>query len=108
MFFLRKSLPFKRWTHQAYISTKHYWNNWNKYKIKFVPDIFYDIVQKSLNKLAHDECYSEEICSQFSNFRMSCSVADLPAYNLITPVINSFNGDVEKFYPSFYKVFVDA
>ena len=39
---------------------------------------------------------------------MSCSVADLPAYNLITPVINSFNGDVEKFYPSFYKVFVDA
>ena len=39
---------------------------------------------------------------------MNCSVADLPAYNLITPVINSFNGDVEKFYPSFYKVFVDA
>ena len=39
---------------------------------------------------------------------MRCSVADLPAYNLITPVINSFNGDVEKFYPSFYKVFVDA
>ena len=39
---------------------------------------------------------------------MRCSVANLPAYNLITPVINSFNGDVEKFYPSFYKVFVDA
>ena len=38
---------------------------------------------------------------------MSCSVANLPAYNLITPVINSFNGDVEKFYPNFYKVFVD-
>ena len=71
------------------------------------PDIFYDI-QKSLKKLARDECYPEEICSQFSNFRMSCSVADLPAYNLIAPVITSFNGDVEKFYPSFYKVFVDA
>ena len=39
---------------------------------------------------------------------MSCSVVDLPAYNLITPVINSFNGGVGKFYPSFYKVFVDA
>ena len=39
---------------------------------------------------------------------MSCSVADLPAYNLITPVINSFSGDVKKFYPSFCKVFVDA
>ena len=39
---------------------------------------------------------------------MSCSVADLPDYDLITPVIKSFNGDVEKFYPNFYKVFVDA
>ena len=68
------------------------------------PDIFYDIIQKSLKKLAQGECYPEEICSQFNNFRMSCSVADLPAYNLITPVINSFNGDIEKFYPRFYKV----
>ena len=68
------------------------------------PDIFHDIIQKSLKKLAQDECYPEEICSQFSSFRMSCSVVDLPAYNLITPVINSFNGDVEKFYPNFTKV----
>ena len=72
------------------------------------PYIFYDIIQKSLKKLAQHEYYPEEICSQFSNFRMSYSVTDLPAYNLITPVINSFNGDVEKFYPNFYKVFVDA
>ena len=73
------------------------------------PDNFYDIIQKSLKKFAQDECYTEEICSQFSNFRMSCSVIDLPAYNLITPVINSFNdGYIEKFYASFYKVFVDA
>ena len=41
-------------------------------------------------------------------FAVSCSVADLQAYNLITPVINSFNGDVEQFYPNFYKVFVDV
>ena len=53
-------------------------------------DIFYDIIQKSLKKSAQDECYPEEICSQFSSFRMSCSVADLPAYNFIKPVINSF------------------
>ena len=71
------------------------------------PDIFYDIMQKSLQKLVQDECYREKIYSQFSNFRMSCSVADLPAYKLITPVINLFN-DVEKFYPNFYKFFVDA
>ena len=72
------------------------------------PDIFYDIIQKSLRKLAQDECYPEEICSQFSNFRMSCSVADLSAYNLITLVINLFTVDVEKVYPNIYKIFVDA
>ena len=72
------------------------------------PDIFYDIIQKSLKRLAQDECYPEEICSQFSNFRMSCSVADLSAYNLITPVINLVTVDVEKFYPNIYKIFVDA
>ena len=38
------------------------------------PDIFH-IIQKSLKKLPQDECYPEEICSQFSNLRMSCSVA---------------------------------
>ena len=53
------------------------------------PDIFHDIIQKSLKKLTQDECYPEEICSHFSSSRMSCSVVDLPAYNLITPVINS-------------------
>ena len=39
---------------------------------------------------------------------MGCSVADLPAYNLITPMIDSFNGDAKKFYTNFYKVFADA
>ena len=39
---------------------------------------------------------------------MSCSVADLPSYNLITQVIKSFNGDIEKFHPNLYKAFVDS
>ena len=94
-----------------HISIKHYLETVEtntKVRKMLHPDIFYDIIQKSLKNLAQDECYAEEICGQFSNFRMSCSVADLPADNLITPVINSFNGDVEKFYPSFYKIFVDA
>ena len=50
------------------------------------PDIFYEIIQISLKMLSQDECYPEEICNQFSNFRMSCSVAYLPAsvpYNLV-------------------------
>ena len=71
-----------------HISSKHYLETVEtntKVRKMLHPDIFYDIIQKSLKKLAQDECYPEEICSQFSNFRMSCSVADLPACNLITP-----------------------
>ena len=34
---------------------------------------------------------------------MSSSVSHLLAYNLIKPVMESFNGDVERFYPNFYK-----
>ena len=91
-----------------HISTKHHLETAErntKVSKMLHPDIFNDIIQKSLKKIAQDECYPEEIWSQFSSFRMSCSVADLPAYNLITPMINSFNGDVEKFYPNLYKVF---
>ena len=36
------------------------------------------------------------------------SVADPPAYSLITPVIKSINGDVAEFYSNFLKVFVYA
>ena len=94
-----------------HISTKHHLETAepNRKVSKMLhPDIFYGIIQKSLKKLTQDESYPEEIFSQFSNFRMSCSVVDLPAYNLIRLVVKSFNGDVEKFYPSFSKVFVDA
>ena len=109
MFFLRQGMPFKRLT--RHISTKHQLETAQpNTKVRKIlhPGIIYDIIQKSLKMLAQDECYPEEICSQFTNFRMSCSVADLPAQSIITPVINSFNGDVEKFYLSPYKVFVDA
>ena len=64
-------------------SSKHYLETVEtntKVRKMLPPDIFY-IIQKSLKKLPQDECYPEEICSQFSNLRLSCSVADLPAYN---------------------------
>ena len=92
-----------------HISTKHHLETAEsntKVSKMLHPDIFCDIIQKSLKTLAQDKCYPEEICSQFINFRMSCSVADLPAYNLVMSVINSFNGDVEKFYPNFYTKFL--
>ena len=109
-YFCAKFFCFSKDGLTRHISTKHYLETVEantKVRKMLHPGIFYDIIQKSLKKLAQHECYPEEICSQFSNFRMSCSVADLPACNLITPVINSFNGDVGKLYPSFYKVFVD-
>ena len=37
------------------------------------PGIFYEILQKNLQKLAQDECYLDVICSQFCNFRMNSS-----------------------------------
>ena len=108
MFFFRQKVYLSKGGFTKHISTKHYLETAEpntKVSKMLHPDIFYDIIQKILKNLAQDECYPKVICSQFSNFRMSCSVADLPAYNLITPVTNSFNGDAEKFYPNFYKVF---
>ena len=90
-----------------YINTKHILERAEpntKVSKMLHPDIFYEIFQRSLKKLAQDGCYPEEICYQFCNFRISCSVADLPAYNLITPVINSFNGDLESFIQTFKKL----
>ena len=45
--------------------------------------------------------------SVIQTFRMGSSVGDLPAYNLILSVIDSYSGDVEKFYTNCYNVFVN-
>ena len=89
-----------------HINTKHYLGTAEpntKVSKMLHPGIFYQILQKSIKKLAQDVCYPDEICSQFFNFRMNCSIADLPVYSLVTPVIKSFNGDVEKFFQTFTK-----
>ena len=74
-----------------------------------LPDIFYQILQKSVvKKLIQDESYPNEIFKQIYNFTVVSSITDPPAYNLLTLAIESFNGDIEKFFTNFYKVFVDA
>ena len=61
-------------------------------------DIFYDTIQKSLKKLAQDESYPEKICSQFSNFRMSCFF-QLTTYlrQWSTPVMETLKSFIQSF-----------
>ena len=52
-----------------HINTKHYLETAEpntKVSKMLRPDVFYEILQKSLKKLTQDECYPEEICSQFT------------------------------------------
>ena len=52
-----------------HINTKHYLETAKpstKVSKMLRPDVFYEILQKSLKKLTQDECYPEEICSQFT------------------------------------------
>ena len=54
--------------------------------------------QKSAQKLSTDECYPESVMEELKNF--SPSLHDLmPYYKLILPVVISFSGHTENFYP---------
>ena len=66
------------------------------------------MIEKSAAKLATDGCYTESIMQEFKNFKIVSLEDIVPAYNLMLPVIKSFKGDTEKFYPSFYKIFSNA
>ena len=65
-------------------------------------------VEKSAAKSVEDGCYPENVKREFKNFEISSVDDILPAYNLMLPIIKSFNGDPEKFYPHFYKAFISA
>ena len=81
--------------HTKYFNTKHYLEIAEpniKVQKMLQPNNFYETVQKNLNKLAQ-ECCPDKIYSQFFNFRMSFSVTDDLADNLIALVIKPFNID---------------
>ena len=63
--------------------------------------------QKSAQKLLTDECYPDSVMEEFKNFNASLDNL-VPYYKLILPVVNSFNGDTEKFYPQIYKLYSQA
>ena len=55
-----------------------------------LPKIFSEILQKCVKKLLILQNFAVTFC----NFRMTSITDDLPAYNLITPLVESFNEDV--------------
>ena len=60
--------------------------------------------QKSAQKLSTDECCPDSVMEEFKN--VSASLHDLmPYYKPILPVVNSFSGDPENFYPQIYKLY---
>ena len=60
--------------------------------------------QKSAQKLSTDECYPDSVMEEFKN--VSASLHNLmPYYKLILPVVNSFSGDTDDFYPQIYKLY---
>ena len=54
--------------------------------------------QKVTQKLSTDECYPDSLMEEFKIFKASLDDFVL-YYKLILPVVNSFSGDTEKFYP---------
>ena len=52
-------------------------------------------------KLSCDECYSEETMTAFKNFELSEEEAMI-SFQHVKNVIQKFDGDGEKFFPSFY------
>lgn len=55
---------------------------------------------------AADKCYPGEIREDFKNSKFDDH--DNPCYSLVKLLITLFDGDIESFYPKFYKTFADA
>ena len=56
---------------------------------------------------AADKCYPGEIRYEFKNFKVDDNDV-APRYSQVKLLITSFDGDIERFYPKFYKTFANA
>ena len=72
------------------------------------PSLLTDLLKQSCGKLAVDECYPVHIMDEFKGKKFNSMEDISDCYDLIKNVVLSFDGNVEKFYPKFYKVFSDA
>ena len=76
------------------------------YEERLPLDIFEQFMTTNKVKLANDQCF-ESFVGEFSAFGIDKeSVKNV--HKLISNVVLSFRGDVEKFYPAFYKCISDA
>ena len=69
------------------------------------PLVLKSFLKISAEKLSTDECYPQPIMDEFKALTFTTLQDVLPCYNLIKSVVRNFNGNAEKFYPEFYKVF---
>ena len=65
-------------------------------------------VEKGITKLINDGFYPEEIVNELNQYTVGNLDKINHTYSFIKPAISSFNGDVDKFYPLFYKCVSDA
>lgn len=72
------------------------------------PLYFKQMIEKSVNKLLEDKCYPEEVIKDLQNYEIGNLDKVHHTYSFIKGPIVSYNGDAEKFYPSFYKCVIDA
>ncbi len=66
------------------------------------PLSFKKFMETSVAKSAFDECYSDKLGTEFSNWKVNVDDA-ASSYRYVRDVIGSFKGNAEKFYPWFYK-----
>ena len=69
---------------------------------KLHPSYFKKFIQNGASKLALDEYYSEKFREEFSSYVVTYDDA-LFSYQFVRDLIGCFNGNSEKFYPTFYK-----
>eukprot|EP00795_Rhopilema_esculentum_P012563 gene12563-3259_t len=68
----------------------------------FIHLSFKKFIETSVAKLASDECYSDKLRAEFSQYQVSFADAKF-SYQHVRGVIGDFKGSAEKFYPDFYR-----
>ena len=80
----------------------------NSKKIKSLEEILHTqyfkvFLEKCVKKLADDGCYPDNIRKEFHDYVVGPLDKVNAAYTFIKPIIGSFKGNADKFYPEFYK-----
>ena len=69
------------------------------------PGMLKKLTVNCIEKLSVDFCYPDSILDQFKKYKITTVEEIMPCYELKKPLIVKFNGDAEKFFPSFYNIF---